>query len=92
MCVLLPAPPILKYLHRMLVTVTQGQDMRDMLRYILFAKDQVAKKCTQKWPSWKFKPGTLISTPSVAVLNTIYKTGHTEVRGRSFSERQAWLV
>ncbi|CAN0035039.1 unnamed protein product, partial [Scytosiphon promiscuus] len=28
------------------------------------------------WPGWKFNRGTLVSTPSVAVLNTIYNEGH----------------
>lgn len=31
------------------------------------------------WPEWKFIYGTLICTPSVAVLNTFFKAGHEEV-------------
>ncbi|CAM9518125.1 unnamed protein product, partial [Hapterophycus canaliculatus] len=63
----------------------KGQEMRVMRRYIRFAEEQRAierkgrldGRCTV-WPGWKFNRGTLISTPSVTVLNTLYKAGHEE--------------
>lgn len=69
----------------MLLAVDQGQEIRDMERYIRFAMSQreierEAGKEPSVWPGWKFKHGTIIATPSVTVLNTMYSTGHGEVR------------
>lgn len=73
--------------HRIMAAGNQGQEIRDLRRYIRFVGNQqtaerkrrVDGKCTL-WPGWEFNRGTLISTPSVVVLNTMHKAGHEEVR------------
>ncbi|CAN0254765.1 unnamed protein product, partial [Ectocarpus sp. 13 AM-2016] len=72
--------------HRLLVARDQGQELRDMQRYIRFAEEEQARERRSRldgeftmWPGWRFNRGTLISTPSVAVLNTINKAAHLQV-------------
>ncbi|CAN0306689.1 unnamed protein product, partial [Ectocarpus sp. 6 AP-2014] len=51
------------------------QDDRDMRRYMSFAEKHWDGTW---WPGGKFVRGTLVATPSVVVLNTIYNAGHDE--------------
>lgn len=88
LCLLFPAG--VQCLHRILLARDQGQGIRDFHRYVRFVRDvqtiesksRIDGQCTL-WPGWKHNIGTLTSTPSVAVLMTIEKFGHDQVRTTS---------
>lgn len=68
--------------------------MRDMQRYVRFVKEQQAKERAsgddgklKKWPAWKFKDGTLLGTPSVTVLNTVFRAAYQQVRKWCYTAR-----
>ncbi|CAB1102665.1 unnamed protein product [Ectocarpus sp. CCAP 1310/34] len=65
----------LQVYRRALAAGDQGRELRDMRRYMSFAEKHGDGSL---WPGWKFVRGTLVGTPSVAVLNTIYNAGHDE--------------
>lgn len=80
----------------MLAAGDQGQELRDMQRFIRFVKRQQAIERESRpdglytlWETWKFNRRTLTSTPSIASLNTIYKAAHEEVRASR--DLKAWL-
>lgn len=58
-----------------------------MQRYMRFVKERQAEERESGegekftiWPAWKFKDGTLLGTPSVTVLNTVFRAAFQQVR------------
>ncbi|CAM9596728.1 unnamed protein product [Pylaiella littoralis] len=81
-------------LRRLLVARDQGQEIRAMQRYLRFVLEGQATEKSRtrldgkftKWSRWRFNHGTLISTPSVAVLNTFYRAGHVQDKDHMLCE------
>eukprot|EP00752_Nemacystus_decipiens_P012352 g10949.t2 len=65
----------LQVYRRAFAAADQGRELWQMWRNMVFAKKHWGGT---SWPGWKFNRGTLVATPSVAVLSTIYSTGHDE--------------
>eukprot|EP00752_Nemacystus_decipiens_P012351 g10949.t1 len=76
----------LQVYRRAFAAADQGRELWQMWRNMVFAKKHWGGT---SWPGWKFNRGTLVATPSVAVLSTIYSTGHDEVRGQTKAEWHA---